>query len=66
MTFRLTSGSGPVYISGTHATECNVQPDEDEDEDGMLEPEDEDELDEEDDQEDAKGPVRSNGKTAAA
>ena len=34
VTFRLVSGSGPVYICGTHAIEHAVH--EDEDEDGLM------------------------------
>ncbi|KAF2367098.1 Nucleoplasmin core domain [Trinorchestia longiramus] len=60
VTFRLTHGSGPVYISGTHATENTVHPDDEDEEDGLLEPEEDDIEEEEEDM----GPVRRNGSTA--
>ena len=46
VTFRLTSGSGPVHISGTHATESSMQADDDDDEDDLLEEEEEHDDDE--------------------
>ncbi|XP_018026038.1 nucleoplasmin-like protein ANO39 isoform X2 [Hyalella azteca] len=58
VTFRLTHGSGPVYISGTHATESSVHPDDDEDEDGMMEPEEDDIEEEEED----LGPTKKKAK----
>ena len=47
VTFRLTSGRGPVHLSGTHATESTVDDDEDANEDDLLDGEEEDEDEEE-------------------
>lgn len=58
VTFRLTSGNGPVHITGTHATESSMQADED-DEDDLIE--EEEILEEDEAANNFNGPVRSNG-----